>query len=123
MVMLDDELVNRSYGASLAVLMKVVPYLPEDDEVGAKLMHRAKAIPQLIASCGGDHVSLHHKQRALGEAVQFCREAIVQLSYCRDLHGRFINGALLAELMKTYRSVGDDLSRAIVKPADEEGVS
>lgn len=106
----SDEMVTRSYDASLTVLKSVIPFLPDADGMGLKLMQQVKAIPMLIAAGNVPDASSGERKQSLGSASQFCRETVVMLSYCRDLHDRFINRSIVAELIDTYRSIGEGLS-------------
>lgn len=104
-----EELYSRSYGASLSVIKNVAPFLNEDDETRARLVRSVQSISCLIASdlCGGN--TENARSEAIGDAVRMCREAVVMLSYCKDLHGRFINGSLCDDLMDVYRFIGKEL--------------
>jgi len=110
MIMHDDDLVNTSYEASLAVMKKVMPFVSKD-EAGRQLERSVISIPGLIAAGNVPNIAADKREHALGEAVQFCRQAIVILSFCRDLYGRFVNGALCTELIKTYRMVSGEIAR------------
>lgn len=107
--LLSDELYQESYSASIAVLKNVVPFFADSEGAAAKLSKSVKAVPMLIAEGFHEGAPPIRRSNALSEAALCCREAVVMLSYCRDLHGRFINGALCADLIETYRSVGDRL--------------
>ncbi|MFH0800520.1 MAG: hypothetical protein V2A66_10135 [Pseudomonadota bacterium] len=120
MATLDDPLYRQSYSASIAVHRNIAPYLSEGDDTGTKLGHSAREVPRLIAAGLHSGITSSCKAQALGEAALRCTEAIVMLSFCRDLHGRFINGPLCADLIETYRSVGDELSR-LAAAAGPEG--
>jgi len=111
---LNAELYHRSYGASITVLKRVVPYLGEDDETRMRLSKSVKSISRLIASNLGCGFMTADRDGALSEVLRKCRGTEVMLSYCRDLHGRFINGSLCGELIETYRFVGDEIEKLIM---------
>lgn len=116
-----SDLYAKSYAASLTILKNVVPFIKNGDVLRGKLTHSAKEVPRLIAAGLHGSVPLLRKSHTLGEAALCCRESVVMLSFCRDLHGQFINGALCAELISTYQSIGDELGKIIEAPAEIPG--
>lgn len=108
---MKNELLEQSYNASLAVLRSVVPFLSGGDEMRNRLQRSVRSIPRLIAAGMSPDVAHNRKTYSISEAGIHCRETVVMLSYCKDLHGRFINGNLCAELIGIYQNVGDELQR------------
>lgn len=107
--LLEDPLYHDSYSASISVLKNIVPFLADADGAATRLSKAVKGIPILVAQGSPEREQNLDRSCALSEAAAFCREAVVILSYCRDLHGRFISGALCTDLIETYRSIGDRL--------------
>lgn len=116
-----DELYRKSYMASLTVLKNVVPFIKSGDDVGEKLSHSAKEVPRLIATGLHECMTEIRKSHVLGEAALLCSESVVMLSFCRDLHGQFINGALCGELIDTYQTIGDEIGRIVRNPDEASG--
>ena len=106
---LEGELSARSYRASISVLKEVIPYLREDDEVRTRLEKSVKTISMLVAADVRGSDESMKRSCAVSEAMRRCRETVVMLSYCRDLHDRFINRSLCEELISIYRYVSDAL--------------
>lgn len=119
----DDPLYRGCYGASIAVLKNVIPFISsDDDDIGDQLGRSVKAVPRLLATALHANMPDDRKKRSMNEASLNCREAAVMLSFCRDLHGRFINASLCSELIDTYRRVANELEKmSLPPPAAEEG--
>lgn len=110
--LLGRELVQQSYGASLSVLRAVVPFLARGS-MAMRLAHGVQTVPRLLAAALCGDVPKLRRTHAVAEASLLCREAVVMLSYCRDLHGRFVNGALCSELIERYRMIDAELGRVL----------
>ena len=117
----EGELYTRTYGASLSVLKNVVPFLGKGDDMVARLSKSVKAVPRLVAAGLHGSVPQTRKEFSLGEAASRCRETVVMLSYCRDLHGRFVNSALCAELIELYKCAAAELGKIIDRPVSDAG--
>lgn len=123
MVTAEDDLFHRSYRASLAVVRSVAPFLSRRDGAATRLTRNVTAIPRLVAAALHGHVPEARWSHALAEAGCCCREAVVMLSYCRDLHGRFVNGALCAELIEVYRAIDGEIAQLLGRGVGEEAAS
>lgn len=117
----SDELYRKSYKASLTILKNVVPFIKNGDDVGEKLSHSAREVPRLIATGLHECMTEIRRSHVLGEAALLCSESVVMLSFCRDLHGQFINGALCGELIDAYQTIGDEIGRIIRNPDSPDG--
>lgn len=118
-----------TYNASLTVMRDIASRLPqsERDAIERPLLRAVKLIPMLIAS-GMAQKKNNERPTNLVKAVERCNEAIVALSYCRDLHPQKINGYLCKDLIDLYESsvrmleasVGTDSVARIVKGGGNE---
>ena len=104
---IDDDLYRRSYDASIVVLKNVIPFLKDDDMMRYKLANSVQVISSLVAADVADRPAKCSRVFALAEASRKCREVVVMLSYCKDLHGQFINGNLCEGIINTYRNIDD----------------
>ncbi len=99
------DLYKRSYEASLAILREVAHRLPgsEEEAIERPLLKAATTVPRLIASGSACDIK---------EAVAQCNEAIVGLSYCRDLHADRISSYLCRDLIELYEGFAAKLAAA-----------
>lgn len=120
-VVLGRSLVQQSYDASLSVLRAVVPFLAGAGMRG-RLARGVQAVPRLLAAALCGDVPGPRRGHALSEASLHCREAVVMLSYCRDLYGRFVNGAICSDLIERYRMIDAELGHLLgaAAPGGEE---
>ena len=89
----DLEVYQNSYKASIIVMKKILPKLPDQEKYDLRdQMSRAcKAIPRLIAE---GYAKKHQKagfQKYLDDAMGEYNEMIVCLSHCRDLYSNFVD--------------------------------
>ena len=108
---LDLEVYQNSYQASITVMTKIAPKLPDTEKFDLRdQMNRAcKAIPRLIAE---GYAKKHQKagfQKYLDDAMGECNEMIVCLSHCRDIYSKFVQKTLCEELIDTYDKTGRQL--------------
>lgn len=108
----EKDLFHKSYSASLAVIRSVAPFLSRSNG-SARLRKGATTVPRLIAAALLGIAPSERRVHALLEAGFLCREMLVILSFCRDLHSRFINSALCSELIETYRSIDAEILRHV----------
>jgi len=109
----DLEVYQNSYKASIIVMTKMVPNLPDSEKYDLKdqLSRSCKAIPRLIAE---GYAKRHQKkgfQKYLDDAMGECNEIIVSLSHCRDIYPKYVSIKLCDELIKTYDVSGRQLYR------------
>ena len=107
----DLEVYQNSYKASIAVMTKIIPMLPDQEKYDLRdQMSRAcKAIPRLIAE---GYAKKHQKsgfQKYLDDAMGECNEMIVCLSHCRDLYAKYIDAELCEKLIDVYDKCGRQL--------------
>ncbi|MBI3319826.1 MAG: four helix bundle protein [Candidatus Omnitrophica bacterium] len=101
----DLEVFQNSYRASLTVMTRVIPRLPdvERDDLKPQLRRSCKAIPRLIAEGFAKRHQRYGFQKYLYDAVGECNENVVSLSHCRDLYGSLIGDEhLLVSLIDLY---------------------
>lgn len=116
----EATLYSRSYDASISVIKNIVPFI-NGDGACAKLKTTVTAVPMLIAAGLMGSVSDERREQSLCEAALCCREAIVILSYCRDLHSRFVNRILCSDLISTYTRLGAELDLLLRVPKVDGG--
>lgn len=104
-----DNLLKKSYQISLAVMKDVVPFIGHGDDTRKRLSRSAKIVPRLIAAGIGNSLEPARQQHTLSEAALHCREAVVMLSFCRDLHARYVNSKLCADLINAYVEIANEL--------------
>ena len=99
------EVFRNTYRASIMVMTKIIPNLPETEryDLKSQLLRSCKAIPRLIAEGFAKRHQRYGFQKYLYDAVGECNETIVSLSHCRDLYGQVINDeACLSSLIDLY---------------------
>lgn len=109
----DLEVYQNSYKASIIVMTKIVPNLPDSEKYDLKdqLSRSCKTIPRLIAE---GYAKIHQRkgfQKYLDDAMGECNEIIVSLSHCRDIYPKYVSVELCDELIKTYDVSGRQLYR------------
>jgi four helix bundle protein len=100
----DLEVYQNTYAASIDVITKIVPKLPQEerDDLAGQLRRSAKAIPRLIAE---GYSKKHQKrgfQKYLDDALAESNEMIVPLSHIRDLYSSYVNPVLCEKLIDLY---------------------
>jgi|SRR3990170_3344992 len=109
----DLQVYQNTYRASVAVMTKIVPNLPESEKYDLKnqLGRSSKAIPRLIAE---GYAKRHQKrgfQKYLDDAMGECNEIIVSLSHSKDIYPNYVDTKLCKELITTYDTSGRQLYR------------
>jgi four helix bundle protein len=109
----DLEIYQNTYRASVVVMTKIIPKLPDLEKYDLKeqLSRSCKAIPRLIAE---GYAKRHQKagfQKYLDDAMAECNETIVGLEHCRDIYGKFIDISLCQELIRIYDQSGRQIYR------------
>lgn len=107
----NGALYARSYGASISVMKGVVPFMDECE--AERLKSSVTAVPRLIAAGLMDSLPGERREKLLCDAALGCREAVVMLSYCRDLRSQFVSSALCASLIDAYGRLGEEIDRII----------
>jgi len=113
----DLEVYQNTYRASIIVMTKIVPNLPDSEKYDLKdqLSRSCKTIPRLIAE---GYAKRHQKkgfQKYLDDAMGECNEIIVSLSHCRDIYPKYVSVELCDELIKIYDVSGRQLYRLLEK--------
>lgn len=101
---LDLEAYQNTYNASLIVIKKIIPRIPNEEkyDLADQLRRSSKAVPRLIAE---GYSKKHHKkyfQKYLDDAIGESNETIVSLSHARDLYGQHLNIDLCNSLIDIY---------------------
>ncbi len=104
---------QNTYKASIEVMTKIVPKLPETEkyDLADQLRRACKAIPRLIAE---GYAKRHQRmgfQRYLDDAVGECNEMIVSLSHCKDIYPKYVDVKLCDELINIYDISGKQIYR------------
>ena len=109
----DLEVYRRTYEASIQVMTKVLPKLPENEKYDLKdqLSRSCKAIPRLIAEGYAKRHQFKGFQKYLDDAMDECNEIIVSLNHCSDLYAKFVDKSLCDELAKEHDTAGRQLYR------------
>lgn len=110
----DLEVYQTAYSASLEVLKKIVPLLPQEEkfDLGEQLRRSAKAVPRLIAE---GYAKRHQKkgfQKYLDDAIQESNETQVSLCHAKDVYG--IAPEFCSNLMDVYDKISRQLYRLAV---------
>ncbi len=108
------EVFQNTYQASIAIMTRVIPKLPESERYDLKpqLGRSCKAIPRLIAEGFAKRHQRYGFQKYLYDAVGECNETIVSLAHCLDLYGHTIGDAdLLGSLIDLYDKSARQLYR------------
>ena len=102
---------QNSYDASIIVMTKVIPHLPESEKYDLRdqVSRSCKAIPRLIAE---GYAKKHQKlgfQKYLDDAMGECNEMIVSLCHCRDIYGQYLDKTFCNNLINLYDKTGKQL--------------
>jgi len=107
----DLDVFQNSYKASIIVMNKVIPNLPDSEKYDLKdqLSRSCKAVPRLIAE---GYAKRHQKagfQRYFDDAMGESNEMVVSLSHCRDIYSACVDIKLCNELIDAYDKIGRQL--------------
>jgi four helix bundle protein len=110
----DLEVYQESYRASIEVMTKVTPKLPESERFDLKdqLSRSCKAVPRLIAE---GYAKKHQKfgfQKYIDDAMAETNETIVRLEHSRDIY--HVDSVLCNNLIAIY----DKTARQLFRLAD-----
>ena len=109
----DLDVYKRAYKASIMVMTRVIPKLPESEKFDLRnqLSRSAKAVPRLIAE---GFAKKHQKagfQKYLTDATAESNETQVSLCHCRDIYSQYINIKLCDILIEQYDIISRQLYR------------
>jgi len=109
----DLDVYQRAYRASILVMTKVVPRLPESEKYDLKdqLSRSSKAVPRLIAE---GFAKKHQKagfQKYIDDAMAEANETQVGLCQCLDIYPNCTDKKLCENLIKEYDVIGKQLYR------------
>jgi len=109
----DLDVYQRAYKASILVMTKIVPKLPESEKYDLKdqLARSCKAVPRLIAE---GFAKKHQKagfQKYIDDAMGEANETQVGLCQCKDIYPNHIDINLCKDLIKEYDIIGKQLYR------------
>lgn len=102
---------QNTYRASLDVMTKIIPRLPDSEKYDLKdqLSRSCKAIPRLIAE---GYAKRHQRmgfQKYLDDALGECNEIIVSLSHVRDIYQKYADMDLCKDLIELYDISGKQI--------------
>lgn len=109
----DLDVYQRSYKASLIVIQKIIPNLPDSEKYDLKdqLSRSSKAVPRLIAE---GFAKKHQKagfQKYIDDAMGEANETQVGLCQCRDIYSKYVDNKICEFLIKEYDIIGKQLYR------------
>ncbi|MFC1612405.1 four helix bundle protein [Patescibacteria group bacterium] len=109
----DLDVYRRSYDASIIIMTKILPGLPESEKYDLRdqLSRSCKAVPRLIAE---GFAKKHQKagfQKYLADAMGESNETQVSLCQCRDIYSDRIDVKLCEELIEEYTISSKQLFR------------
>ena len=126
----DLDVYQNSYKASIAVLTKIIPKLPKEEQFDLtnQLRRSAKAVPRLIAEAYSKRHQKKGFQSLIDDAMEESNETIVSLSHAKDVYK--IEVELCTNLIDTYDKISRQLynlslawanfkERRQTKPQDE----
>lgn len=109
----DLDVYQRSYKASILVITRVLPKLPESEKYDLKdqLSRSSKAVPRLITEGFAKKHQRAGFQKYLDDAMAESNETQVGLCQCKDIYGRFLDCKLCDDLTSEYDIIGKQLYR------------
>jgi four helix bundle protein len=126
----DLDVYQNSYKASIAVLTKIIPKLPKEEQFDLtnQLRRSAKAVPRLIAEAYSKRHQKKGFQSLIDDAMEESNETIVSLSHAKDVYK--VEVELCTNLIDTYDKISRQLynlslawanfkERRQTKPQDE----
>jgi len=107
----DLNVYQNAYEASIAVMTKIVPKLPESEKYDLKdqLSRSSKAVPRLI---GEGFAKKHQRfgfQKYLDDAMGESNETQVGLCQCRDIYPSYVDLVLCGHLIDEYDKISKQL--------------
>lgn len=109
----DLDVYQRAYRASILVMTKVIPKLPESEKYDLRnqLSRSSKAVPRLIAEGFAKKHQRAGFQKYIDDAMGEANETQVSLCQCQDIYPRHIDANLCENLIKEYDITGKQLYR------------
>lgn len=100
----DLEVYQNSYNASIEVMKKIVPKLPEieKNDLKSQISRACKAIPRLIAEGYGKRHQKRGFQKYLDDSISESNEMIVSIGHCKDIYDEFVDVKLCNKLIDIY---------------------
>lgn len=104
---------QNTYRASIDVMTKIVPNLPEEEKYDLKdqLRRSCKAIPRLIAEGYAKRHQNKGFQKYLDDALGECNEIFVSLSHAKDIYYKYVDIKICKELIDLYEISGKQIYR------------
>jgi len=109
----DLEVYRITYAASIKILTRVLPKLPQEErfDLADQLRRSCKAIPRLIAEGYAKKHQYKGFHKYLDDAMAEANETSVSLSQCRDAYSAYVDPLLCDRLLETYEQAGRQLYR------------
>ena len=109
----DLDVYQRAYRASILVMTKIIPKLPDSEKFDLKnqLSRSSKAVPRLISEGFAKKHQRAGFQKYLTDAMGEANETQVGLCQCQDIYGEFIDKKLCNDLIQEYEIIGKQLYR------------
>jgi len=107
----DLDVYQNTYKASIIVMTKIVPNLPDSEKYDLKdqLSRSCKTIPRLITEGYAKRHQRKGFQKYLDDAMGECNETIVSLSQSRDIYPKYVDVNLCDQLIDIYDKSGRQL--------------
>ncbi|OGW83505.1 MAG: hypothetical protein A3C47_03135 [Omnitrophica bacterium RIFCSPHIGHO2_02_FULL_51_18] len=102
---------QNTYKASVEVMLKIVPSLPDSERFDLKdqLSRSCKAVPRLIAE---GYAKRHQRlgfQKYLDDALGECNELIVSLSHAKDVYHKQVDTDFCDKMIELYEISGKQI--------------
>jgi four helix bundle protein len=109
----DLDVYQRSYKASMLVMTRIVPKLPdlEKYDLRDQLSRSSKAIPRLIGEGYAKRHQARGFQKYLDDAMAESNECAISLTQCADLYSQYLDKKLCEDLISEYEITGKQLYR------------
>ncbi|PIQ75597.1 MAG: four helix bundle protein [Candidatus Portnoybacteria bacterium CG11_big_fil_rev_8_21_14_0_20_40_15] len=107
----DLDVYQNAYKASVLVMTKIVPNLPESEKYDLKdqLSRSSKAVPRLIAEGFAKKHQRLGFQKYLDDAMGESNETQVGLCQCKDIYPTYMAADLCSHLIDEYDKISKQL--------------